>query len=129
MADDPERMPPSVELALAKIQGSIDKGFADTQGQIGLLLQRAEQQDKRADSQAAAIAEHDERLRGVETSRPTRADLDTVQQRLGELREDVVTQDQLTTHRKHVLGWTGVIVSVIGILTGASVTLLVAVLP
>ncbi|MBB4935640.1 Flp pilus assembly protein TadB [Lipingzhangella halophila] len=129
MSDDPERMPPSVEVALARLQGSIDKGFADVQGQLGLLLQRADQQDKRADSHASTIAEHDERLREVETSRPTRADLDAVQTRLGELREDVVTQDQLAGQRRQVLGWTSVIVTLVGILTGAGVSLLVAILP
>lgn len=73
MAGDPN---PTVELALSELRRSVDVGLAQIQGQLALLLQRAEQADRRADQQDARMKELDERLGKVESDRVTRADLD-----------------------------------------------------
>jgi hypothetical protein len=66
----------TVELALSELRRSVDVGLAKIEGQLALLLQRAEQADRRADAQAAQIADLDDRLGKVERDQVTRADLD-----------------------------------------------------
>ena len=55
-------MDPSVEVRLAELQGSVNAGFATVKGDLGLLLQRADQTDR-------ALADHAARLTALERGR------------------------------------------------------------
>jgi ElaB/YqjD/DUF883 family membrane-anchored ribosome-binding protein len=124
-----DKVPPSVELALTKLQGTVDRGFDRVQGQLELLIQRTDQLDRRADSHAADISAQEARLRELEQSRPRRAELNDLSDRVGELRETAVTQQEMTDYRRQVLGWTGVLVSAIGIFIGAVVSIVLSLTP
>ena len=74
MGDD-ERVPATVEAALARIEGSLGAGFAELRGQIALVLQRADQSDARLRELADTVAAHEGRIRVQETTAATREDL------------------------------------------------------
>lgn len=116
MADD-ERVPATVEAALAQIQGSIDTGFADLRGQVALVLQRADQTDRRLDDHDHRMAAQDQRLREVETHGVTR---DQIKQ--------VVTHDELDTRFRRTTAVLSLVFTGVGILVAASVSVGIAAL-
>lgn len=70
MADEPQS--PSVELALEHLRHSVDVGLERVAGQLALLLQRADQTDRRDDDQDKRIEALDQRLDGLDKSTVTK---------------------------------------------------------
>jgi hypothetical protein len=68
--------PSSMELAIADLTRQVQVGFAKVDGQLAVLLQRTEAMERRADQQARAIEDLQDRLGKVEREAVTRGDLD-----------------------------------------------------
>lgn len=66
----------SMELAIADLTRQVQVGFTKTDGQLAVLLQRTEAMERRADQQAGAIEDLQDRLGKVERDAVTRGDLD-----------------------------------------------------
>jgi hypothetical protein len=66
----------SMELAIADLTRQVQVGFAKVDGQLAVLLQRTEAMERRADQQARAIEDLQDRLGKVERDAVTRGDLD-----------------------------------------------------
>ena len=66
----------SMELAIADLTRQVQVGFTKTDGQLAVLLQRTEAMERRADQQARAIEDLQDRLGKVERDAVTRGDLD-----------------------------------------------------
>ncbi len=98
MADDPL----ALEMAISELRRSVDVGIARIEGQLALLIQRAEQTDRRADQQAQAIDDLDDRVAKVERDAVTHVDLDKRAQR--------------------IIAILGVIVSVAAVILGGAIT-------
>ncbi|MFC4565030.1 hypothetical protein ACFO4E_24505 [Nocardiopsis mangrovi] len=71
-----------VQLAILGLQGSVNEGFANvrtdfaaTRGQLDVILQRLDQQDRRVDGQAEQLAALDSRVDALERFAVTRDDL------------------------------------------------------
>ncbi|MFE3461379.1 hypothetical protein ACFXKD_27865 [Nocardiopsis aegyptia] len=152
---DELHLPAGVDAALARLQGSVDTGFATTNGRLELMLHRADQQDQRVDrldkrvqvlevatATEEALAAVTQRVRDLEATRATEERVDTVVLQVRNLEasratkeevktvatraEGAVMKEDMAARQKHILGWTTVIVGVIGILVGAVVTVSVA---
>lgn len=109
MSPDGDSTPsPSAEVALLRLQSSLDLGLEGIRGQLGLIIQRLDQQDRRADG-------HD-------------ADGEALEARVRDLEQTRVSAEELERRSRRQLGWTTVVVTVIGIVVGSGVTLLVTVL-
>jgi len=98
VADDPL----ALEMAISELRRSVDVGIARIEGQLALLIQRAEQTDRRADQQAQAIDDLDDRVAKVERDAVTHVDLDKRAQR--------------------IIAILGVIVSVAAVILGGAIT-------
>lgn len=118
MPDD-ERVPPTVEAALAQIQGSIDAGFERINGQLALLMQRADQTDRGVEALTKAKADLDTRVRVIETTMASRERVDAVESRF----DGVVTKDEVDQKQRRTIGWVSVIVSVAALLASAAFSL------
>lgn len=125
MGDD-ERVPATVEAALARIEGSLGAGFAELRGQIALVLQRADQADVRAREQADQLTAHEGRLRVLETTSATQAALKAVDDRV----DGAVTHDQMDRQLDGRFRRTTTILTLVltgvAIVTGAGTSLLIA---
>jgi len=66
----------SMELAIADLTRQVQVGFTKVDGQLAVLLQRTEAMERRADQQARAIEDLQDRLGKVERDAVTRGDLD-----------------------------------------------------
>lgn len=95
-------------LAISELRRSVDVGFAQMQGQLGVILQRLDQQDRRGDEHGTRLDEHDARLRQVERHSVTHEDLDA-------------------RHRR-TTAVAGVLVAVLALIISTGVSLLVAVI-
>ncbi|MGR6921126.1 hypothetical protein ACU635_43380 [[Actinomadura] parvosata] len=91
---------PSVSLALAKLQGSVDVGFERVDGSVRLILQRLDQVDDRHADLARRVDEQDARLAEVERT--------------------AVTHDQLSNRTKMIIA----VVTVLLLVTGTVISLI-----
>lgn len=89
--------------ALADIRLAVEVGLTAVNGRLDVIIERLEHQDRRAD-------QHAEQLVGLD------ARLDTVER-------TAVTREDMAARQHSTLGWVTVIVTVIGIIVGAAVTL------
>jgi hypothetical protein len=96
---------PVADVAILRLQSSLDLGLSRIEGQLGVIMQRMDQQDRRSDSHGQEISALEARMREVEQSK--------------------VSTEELERRARRQLGWTTVVVAVIGIIVGAGVTLLV----
>jgi hypothetical protein len=76
MTDDATRRADTVQLGILNLQNSVDVGFARVEGQLALVIQRADQTDKLLTEHAEQIAAIDTRLDVVERSAVTREDME-----------------------------------------------------
>ncbi|MER6891983.1 hypothetical protein [Streptomyces halstedii] len=67
-----------LELAVTELRGSVDAGMARIEGSLALLVQRAEQSDRRADGHAGQLHRLDERVDTLERTGVTRIELDAL---------------------------------------------------
>lgn len=120
MGDD-DRVPATVEAALARIEGSLGEGFADLRGQIALVLQRADQTDERLKDQARQLGELEARTRVLESTSATREAVKGV--------EDVaVTHEQLNGRFRRTTTMLTLVMTGLAIVIGSATTVLVTVL-
>lgn len=70
---------PDVQLGILNLQNSVDVGFARVEGQLALVIQRADQTDRRLTAHDDEIAELTDRVGTVERSAVTRSDMETRQ--------------------------------------------------
>lgn len=108
-------VPPGVDAALTRLQASVDRGFGDLRteiasmrGSMDLLTQRSTQQDQRDDEQRRRADELDARVRAVEAT--------------------AITRDEMDRQQRRTLAWVGLIVSIIGVVIGAAVSTILALL-
>lgn len=123
MGDD-ERVPATVEAALARIEGSLGAGFAELRGQIALVLQRADQSDARLRELADTVAAHEGRIRVQETTAATREDLKALDTRV----DAAVTHEQMDGRFRRTTTILSLVLVVVGIVAGAGTSVLLAVL-
>ncbi|MGA5820791.1 hypothetical protein ACPC54_23360 [Kitasatospora sp. NPDC094028] len=62
-AQDPQAV---LAVALAKLEGAVSTGFAETKGSLALLVQRAGQTDEQLKTVTSELAEHDRRINRLE---------------------------------------------------------------
>jgi hypothetical protein len=121
---DDERVPATVEAALARIEGSLGAGFAELRGQIALVLQRADQSDARLRELADTVAGHEGRIRVQETTAATREDLKALDTRV----DAAVTHEQMDGRFRRTTTILSLVLVVVGIVAGAGTSVLLAVL-
>jgi hypothetical protein len=121
---DDERVPATVEAALARIEGSLGAGFAELRGQIALVLQRADQSDARLRELADTVAAHEGRIRVQETTAATREDLKALDTRV----DAAVTHEQMDGRFRRTTTILSLVLVVVGIVAGAGTSVLLAVL-
>ena len=123
MGDD-EKVPATVEAALARIEGTLGAGFAELRGQIALVLQRADQSDARIREIADTVAAHEGRIRVQETTAATREDVKALDTRV----DAAVTHEQMDGRFRRTTTILSLVLVVVGILAGAGTSVLLAVL-
>lgn len=123
MADD-EKVPATVEAALARIEGSLGAGFAELRGQIALVLQRADQTDMRVRDLADTVAAHEGRIRVQETTTATREDVKALDARV----DATVTQEQMDARFRRTTAILTLVLTVAGIVVAAATSVLIALL-
>jgi hypothetical protein len=132
---DDERVPATVEAALARIEGSLGAGFAELRGQIALVLQRADQSDARLRELADTVAAHEGRIRVQETTAATREDVKALGARIDVDVKDLdtridgaVTQEQMDARFRRTTTILTLVLTVAGMLVAAGTSVLIAVL-
>lgn len=76
MTDHPSQ---DVQLGILNLQNSVDVGFARVEGQLALVIQRADQTDRRLTDHDDELDKLDGRVDAVEKNAVTRADMDARQ--------------------------------------------------
>ncbi|MFL1441812.1 hypothetical protein [Nocardiopsis protaetiae] len=88
---------------LADMRRVLEVGLTELRGRLDVIIERLEQQDKRADAHAAQISELDGRLDTVEKTAVTREDMDA--------------------RARRTISIVAIVVTCIGIVVGALVTI------
>ena len=96
-----------IDAVVAEFRRMTEVSLTRIEGQLALLLQRQDQQDRRADQHDTRLVSLDARLDQVERTQVTREDLE---KRSGK-----------------TLAWMGVIVAVVSILTATGTTVIIAI--
>lgn len=98
-------LPQNMELALLK--GELMLSLTRIEGQLALLIQRQDQQDRRADAHDTRLATLDTRLDLVERTQVTRADMDE--------------------RSRRTVAWMGVVMAIVSVLTATGTTVIIAI--
>lgn len=106
-----------VRDALARLERALEVGFARLGGRVDVVIQRLDQQDRRADDHAQQIANLDQRVDELERRTVSRTEFQRIQ-------EAVVTRDDLTRQHATVYRVVGVIMGVLTLVTGVGTPLL-----
>ncbi len=96
-----------IDAVLAEFRRMTEVSLTRIEGQLALLLQRQDQQERRADAHDARLVVLDNRLDTVERTQVTREDMDKRSAR--------------------TIAWMGVVVAVVSILTATATTTIIAI--
>ncbi len=106
-----------VRDALARLERTAEVGFARLAGRMDVVIERLDQQARRADEHAEQIATLDQRLDAVERDAATRAEVQQV-------RDTAVTHEELERRQAASHRVIGIIMGVLTLVTGVGTPLL-----
>lgn len=109
---------PSTEVAFLRLQSSLDVGLTRITGQLDVILQRLDQQDKRADDHAAQLAILDSRMDAIERTTATRDDLTQLTAQVTAVKDAAVTKEELKHRQSSSARTITIVVSIIAIIVG-----------
>lgn len=98
-------LPQNMELALLKSELMLS--LTRIEGQLALLIQRQDQQDRRADAHDTRLSTLDSRLDVVERNQVTRADMEE--------------------RSRRTVAWMGLVMATVSILTATGTTVIIAI--
>ncbi|MEV5712219.1 hypothetical protein [Actinoallomurus sp. NPDC052274] len=105
----------ALELALSEMRRSMDVGLAQIQGDLRLLLQRADQTDRRAEQHATRLDALEGRVRDIEQSAVAETVVDAVESRVLKLEQTSVTKTDLDDRTKRIIAILSVIIAAAGV--------------
>lgn len=97
-----------IDTVLADFRRTTEVSLARIEGNLALLLQRQDQQERRTDTHDTRIGALDNRLDQVERNQVTRADMDE--------------------RSRRTIAWLGVVMTIVSVLTATATTIIIAII-
>lgn len=96
-----------IDAVLAEFRRMTEVSLTRIEGQLALLIQRQDQQDRRADAHDSRLAALDTRLDLVERTQVTRSDMEE--------------------RSRRTVAWMGVVMAIVSVLTATGTTVIIAI--
>jgi hypothetical protein len=96
-----------IDAVLAEFRRMTEVSLTRIEGQLALLIQRQDQQDRRADAHDTRLAALDTRLDLVERTQVTRSDMEE--------------------RSRRTVAWMGVVMAIVSVLTATGTTVIIAI--